>query len=926
MTKPMPDFPEFYREIHHREPFPWQRRLAALVARTGQWPNEIGVPTGMGKTACLDIAVWWLASQADLAPVDRTAPTRIWWVVNRRLLVDSTAKQAEELAALLSKSETTNSAQSDNPAVAAVAARLRKISADPNASSPLEVISLRGGISSRTPTDPSHPAVILCTLPMYGSRLLFRGYGSSLRSVDAAMSGTDSLVLLDEAHLAPHLRSLLNAAEECMPGVEPIFGNQRSRATLVALTATGDTDQDCRFDLEDSDLRHAEVKKRLDASKPTEVRIAKSRDGAKHLCAAALDLLQQALTPASHLLFANTPKTARQVHGELVKRIAERGFESDVLLLTGLMREREARMVRERVLDPAEGMAAAGKIEGRQRHLIVIATQTLEVGADIDAEYLVTEACGVRALTQRLGRLNRLGRFPHARAIYVHTPSTGTGTLKSVDFWPVYGSEPAEVLKRLNQAKKDDNGLIDLSPRQIARTLGIPGDNPGRAPELLPGILWEWIKTTTPPEGEAPVEPFFAGIANPRRAVTVFWRSHLPANGERLWPRATELEAVDVPIGELRQALSEQTVHRIHNDSETLEELPVSRIRPGDRVALSTDRGLLDRHGWNPVAAETVVDVSLAKHGLPLDAVAIKRLCGIELAVPIRRILGSDADESQEVDEDEREKAIEEILAAIRGVDTPAEWAATEWEEFTAALQPRLVTASREVPRLAVEKPEAERLVADLDETSLVGEEFPGDLATLDGHGNAVGARARLVAERIGLLAQLAEVIELAGDLHDIGKADGRFQQWLDPERKSNVAMAKSGTPRHRWSATRAAAGWPRGGRHEALSARLTNKWLEANSDWGTQEERDLLLHLIVSHHGKGRPMVLPVRDSSQESVRTRLSGMNIEVPANLAEVDWTQPARFRRLNKNFGPWGLALLEAIVIRSDHAVSAITGEQ
>ena len=46
----------------------------------------------------------------------------------------------------------------------------------------------------------------------------------------------------------------------------------------------------------------------------------------------------------------------------------------------------------------------------REHHLVVVATQTLEVGADVDAEFLVTEACGVRALTQRLGRLNRLGR------------------------------------------------------------------------------------------------------------------------------------------------------------------------------------------------------------------------------------------------------------------------------------------------------------------------------------------------------------------------------------------------------------------------------------------------------------------------------------------------------------------------------------
>ena len=37
--------------------------------------------------------------------------------------------------------------------------------------------------------------------------------------------------------------------------------------------------------------------------------------------------------------------------------------------------------------------------------------------------------------------------------------------------------------------------------------------------------------------------------------------------------------------------------------------------------------------------------------------------------------------------------------------------------------------------------------------------------------------------------------------------------------------------------------------------------------------------------------------------------------------VDWEQPGRFRRLQEQLGPWGLALLEAIVIRADHAVSA-----
>ena len=105
---PMPTFAEFYRALNGRDPFPWQSRLAEQVATTGQWPSEVGVPTGLGKTACLDIAVWWLASQADRAPAQRTAPTRIWWVVNRRLLVDSTAEHAERIANAFSDPDSAN--------------------------------------------------------------------------------------------------------------------------------------------------------------------------------------------------------------------------------------------------------------------------------------------------------------------------------------------------------------------------------------------------------------------------------------------------------------------------------------------------------------------------------------------------------------------------------------------------------------------------------------------------------------------------------------------------------------------------------------------------------------------------------------------------------------------------------------------------
>ena len=926
----LPSFDLFYGALNSRPPFPWQSRLANEVMRDGVWPKEIGIPTGLGKTACLEVALWWLASQAELEPAWRTAPTRIWWVVNRRMLVDSTFNRAKHISAMLLDPKRADSGECVE-ALRAVADRLRSFSADPATAEPVEVIQLRGGVDARRPTDPSRPSIILSTVPMFGSRLLFRGYGTSrsMRAIDAALAGTDSLVLVDEAHLARHLVQLVPALSDCVPGADSILGPERSRPQVVALTATGDASRHDRFELDHNDEANSIVRQRLDAAKPLTV-LQRSGDAGLRLAESTRALLKGSPgRGASCIVFANTPRTARDVFGRLGAMLPR--SSTQLVLLTGRTREWEAERTREQILDRVHGMAATRDSKAaRDRDLVVVATQTLEVGADVDAEFVVTEACGVRALTQRLGRLNRMGNFPGARAIYVHLPPPPRRRGRnSAAGWPVYRQEPANVLRRLLSATDASTNSVSLPPRSVAETLGKPGDDPGRAPEVLPGILHEWIKTTTPPKGEAPVEPYFSGVSGSDHSVSLIWRAYVPTAGERLWPRASDREAVSVPISDARQALGDdEAVHRLATDGVTMEKIKPLDLRPGNVIVLASDRGLLDEFGWEPNATSPVRDLTIEKYGLPLSAQALRRLfkdaaadpfSGLSLKGLVDRVLGIVLDE-EDVASADCDEAISELLDGLLTA-VPVGWEESEWRTFLSRLSRRrtVVGARHEVSRLSMKKGRRNEFASDdLDERSL---ETRAAARELEAHGIAVAERSRSIAKHVGLSARLVEVVELAGRVHDLGKADRRFQRWLDPKEEHGILLAKSDMKRHLWSRARVAAGWPKGGRHEVLSSRVVLQWIQSHKRDLSVSLRDLLLHLVISHHGSGRPIVPPSTDGTPTLMPVDIEGTRIEVAADLSVIDWDQPARFRRLNGRFGPWGLALLETIVRQADHTVSA-----
>ena len=919
---PCPEFDRFYRVVNGRDPFPWQSRLAEQV-RSGDWPSLIGIPTGLGKTSCLEVAVWALAAEADLEPEHRTAPTRIWWVVNRRLLVDDTFRHAERLGELLMQATEGDLHQ--------VAERLRSLSSQASvlASIPLQVIRLRGGVGVDRPNNPAQPAVICTTIPMYGSRVLFRGYGSSrsTRPIDAALAYTDSLVICDEAHLARHLAELFAQLVEIDEGTDgPVLPGGRSRPKVVALTATGDHHV-ARFDLDCEDLAQEVVRKRYFTRKPVKLVSASPtkahRTIANHLAKEVENLLVG--RPAgSCLVFVNTPATARAVL-ERLKSPASRKRMSDptIVMLTGRLREREANVVRKRVLDTKQGVRVGHNRGNRDRHLIVVATQTLEVGADLDARYLVTEACGVRALTQRLGRLNRLGQHEDSLGVYVHIPPTKGQNPQ----WPVYGHEPTRVFEHLLAADPENSSIVDLSPARLDHgVLGVPGDHRGRAPCASLGLLHEWVQSSAETPGEAPVEPFFSGLSELRPSVQIVWRAHLPGPDMRLWPPATDQEAIEIPIGEAHEGLSDVTalLRRVTPDgiAETVEVGDGGRpkLHPGWTIVVQSNAGKMDEYGWNPEATDPVVDLSVLSHGLPLDIDAIRALYS-NRELPTDRETIQDAsnerNDGEPVDRAGRRAAADRILVALSGTPPPG-YGSDEWEFLIAELNPEPRLARKEVSRLP-RRTKNPSVRFDASDELCAGQK---QRVGLGQHGMETAVLAKGYAAAIGVNRNMADVLSHAARWHDTGKADTRFQEWLRAGEPLDLdLLAKSDTPQHQWERYRARAGWPRGGRHEALSGRLVSAWLTGRPNKFTTDEADLLVHLVVSHHGHGRPIIVPVEDSTVTHVVTwGFNGDVIAANADLSSTDWEQPRRFAHLNRLHGYWGLALLEAIVRQADWASS------
>lgn len=939
-------FSAFFRACHGYDPFPWQQRLVERVLAEGSWPEVLDLPTGAGKTSALDVALYALACQPQ------RFPRRIVLVIDRRVVVDQASVHAQRIQRALQ-------APSDTVA-AEVARRLRALWNGPDFALPLEVAVLRGGMPREDAwaSRPDRPVVAVSTVDQVGSRLLFRGYGVSERmsSVHAGLLGHDTLFLLDEVHLSvPFAETLVSLQRHWRRFHGEPWPDRWGVASLSATPVVPASTES--FALGEDDREHPVLRDRLRAAKPAELRPVKvggdeenrRASFAQGCVLAARERLAEGAKVVG--VVVNRVDTARRI-AALLKGDAE---SIDVCLLTGRMRPLD----REQQVGAIWERIRAGRDRSRdERPLVVVSTQAIEAGADFDFDALVTECASLDALRQRFGRLDRLGELGYSRAvILVRSDALGQ---KADD--PIYGNALRETWEWLQSLDIVDFGIERL-PKPDPDTLQRLVPPVRHAPILLPAHIDTWSHTHPRPQPDPDISLWLHGPQRGEPEVQLVWRVDLsPEDLEQAVAGTSEflvdrlsacppssLEALSLPLSTVRRWLS------LREESADLADVPVQaereeqranggrlaflwegdrsrvvtadQILPGGTVVVPAVYGGLVCGNWDPASAEPVSD---------LGDLAQWRQRGRATLRVHSHVLASAWGEAPLL------PAFSEDATAADLRSTLSEWLSdlpqprySELGDALQVLQKGFQLIRHSVDSLTLVARYRRRdgnalsdFSSEDDSASFVAEEV-----TLPAHLRHVRSWVREFAARIGLPPAIAADLELAAWLHDIGKADPRFQRWLVGGSEVRLALlsvplaksARSGRDRAARNLARRRAGYPEGYRHELLSVAMAeaNHWVRAKA-----HDLDLVLHLIGSHHGYCRPFAPATEDPDDISASVRLvpteNEPEIELSASsrhgLERLDSGVADRFWRLTRRYGWWGLAHLEAVLRLADHRAS------
>ncbi len=890
-----PRFRDAICALHGHAPYEWQERAAEELSQNGWWPS-LRAPTGAGKTSLIDC---WLHALA-LAGPDRLG-RRLVWVVDRRAVVDQVYAYADRTVTALTR------ADAPSP-LTELADALRRIG---GGTVPRAVL-WRGGlddesaIAMRDPLDPAAVAVVVSTVDQLGSRLLFRGYGLGIgsRALHAGLLGLDTAVVLDEAHIAEPLRSTVDTIARMQASAPR---SPRPALRLCSVSATHEAQDG--FELYEAERQEAAIAGRIKASKTAQL-VAKGTT--KDLSRLVGELTDGGAKVIGVVL--NTVADARAAYALLDPRPM-----TDGVLMIGPVRS----------LDRADLLAAIPDRErraGRDRPFVVVATQTIEVGVDLDFDALITACAPLDALVQRFGRLDRAGALGTSRAFVLPPPAKGC---------PVYGEGAEETWKWLTAVAQEET--IDFGVEALRATIAEHGAPPSqqsvRTIRLL-DLHVDALTVTDATDEEGPdIELLLHGDRRATADVAVAWR-RLPVAEDGAGPvsegtvmQELELrplhpgEVVTLSLAALRRWLAgdgdavladvesieeegapdrahtrrEVTGWRIAPDGTVVQILDPRSISASDRVLLDARSGGLDGFGWAPDSGDEVVDLgSLAGRGprVVLDAAEP------DVADLAESLASGDLTTSQ----------VARALAGPIARTLPTVLASRPW--FSERVRQTAATLAAGRASLL-----EDGRVLVVGRGARTEHAASGRSVTLDEHEAAVEAQSVRTLAPLDLEPALCESVRRAARHHDEGKRDRRFQAWL--RGGSTVLegpLAKAAYPYDpvRVRRLRESSGWPAGKRHELASAVAVERVFP--------DDR-LAVWLVATHHGRNRPFPAAVEDDLDDELLAYVEGREIALPCTATPSPASSLQTLVGLSREHGKWGLAFLEALLISADRTVSA-----
>ncbi len=940
-------FEEAFKTLTGHAPMRWQTRLFLHHFVVGELPSAVSIPTGLGKTAVM--AIWLIALAWQMrAGAALTLPRRLAYVVDRRAVVDQATTFANELRKNLQKPEATELRR---------ALRLNGES--------LPISTLRGQFADNREwlQDPSRPAIIVGTVDMIGSRLLFEGYGVSrkMRPFHAGLLGADALVLLDEAHLVPPFEALLaDIAEDA----DHRYGsNDAGLAALVPkfrllpLSATGrrQTAQPFALEADDFDeVREPVAHQRLYARKRLVLHEAGGKKLEETLAERAWALANTEsgeLKPVRVIVYCNSREVAKSVGEALDKKAKGTPAAGRTELFVGARRVKERADAEDRLKTLG---FLAGNDEERALPSFLVATSAGEVGVDLDADHMVCDLVAWERMVQRFGRVNRRGgkgkdgndRQAEIVVLLESAPLPKKAVQDALDKEETQRNEKdkkviAAHIKAVEELQAEQKRFrapfgealkaaevdsFDVSPealRQLSESIR-KDENLAKCiteatspaplrPALNRALVDAWAMTSLPEHtGRPEVAPWLRGWVDELPQTTVVWRKHLPVRDkDQVQPRKKEIE-------DFFEAAPLHVSEMLDTESYRVFDWLKKRASKLDRIA--DDKKLLKN--------DDVVAILLKSDGDWVRSIKLWELLG-ESEDKKKRLEGIERDiKGKTLVMDARFGGLCDGL--LNGDSGDAQPTADDGSMWISPINGKPVirfrileqgddndeTAAkewRENLRFDVQRngdDEATRWLSIQkwrDTSNTEDDRAEGRPQSLVEHQYWTAKRALRLAKCLGLPRSYRSMLAVAARLHDEGKRAQRWQRAFRAERHANKfgkePLAKTLGPINQAVLN--------GYRHEFGSLPYAKD--DAVFQKLPPELQDLTLHLIAAHHGNARPLIAT-------------SGCDDLPPSVLDERARDVALRFAHLQKRWGPWGLAWWEALLRAADVQASRANDER